>query len=80
MRLTLYKKLKPEFKKSLLDNLEEYPNSITDVIKALGTKYHWSQLSVGDATSLISFTSHPMSEMTDADWITGRVFFNELED
>ena len=80
MQLSLYKKLKPEFKESLLKNIEEYPSITTDVIKALSSNTHWSTLSMGDVSSLITFTHHTFEEMTSTDWITGTVFFNEQED
>ena len=80
MQLSLYKKLKPEFKESLLKNIEEYPSITTDVIKALSSNTHWSTLSMGDVSSLITFTHHTFEEMTSTDWITGTIFFNEQED
>ena len=80
MQLSLYKRLKPEFKQSLLDNIEEYPSITTDVIKALSRADHWSTLSMGDVSSLITFTHHNFEEMTSTDWITGTIFFNEQED
>jgi hypothetical protein len=80
MQLSLYKRLKPEFKQSLLDNIEEYPSVTTDVIKALSRADHWSMLSMGDVSSLITFTHNTFEEMTSTDWITGKVFFNEQED
>ena len=80
MQLSLYKKLKPEFKESLLKNIEEYPSITTDVIKALSSNTHWSTMSMGDVSSLITFTHHTFEEMTSTDWITGEIFFNEQED
>ena len=80
MQLSLYKKLKPEFKESLLKNIEEYPSITTDVIKALSSNTHWTTLSMGDVSSLITFTHHTFEEMTSTDWITGEIFFNEQED
>ena len=82
MQISLYKRLKPEFKQSLLDNIEEYPSITTEVIKALSGTKHWSMLSIGDISSLITFT-HGISmfeEMKPNDWITGEIFFNEQED
>jgi len=80
MQLSLYKKLKPEFKESLLKNIEEYPSITTDVIKALSSNTHWSTMSMGNVSSLITFTHHTFEEMTSTDWITGTIFFNEQED
>ena len=80
MQTSLYKRLKPEFKQTLLDHLEEYPSITTDVIKSLSRNDHWSTLSMGDVSSLITFTHHSFEEMTSTDWITGTVFFNEQED
>lgn len=80
MQISLYKKLKPEFKQSLLNSIEEYPTITTDVIKALSRTEHWSMLSMGNVSSLITFTHHTFEEMTSTDWITGTVFFNEQED
>ena len=80
MQISLYKRLKPEFKQSLLDNLEEYPSVTTDVIKALSSKTQWTMLSMGDVSSLITFTHYDFEKMTPTDWITGTVFFNEQED
>jgi hypothetical protein len=80
MQLSLYKKLKPEFKESLLKNIEEYPSITTDVIKALSSNTHWSTMSMGNVSSLITFTHHTFEEMTSTDWITGEIFFNEQED
>tara|TARA_R110002167_G_scaffold358746_1_gene574979 strand:+ start:145 stop:387 length:243 start_codon:yes stop_codon:yes gene_type:complete len=80
MQLSLYKRLKPEFKQSLIDNIEEYPSITTSVIKALSSKTHWSNMSMGDVSSFITFTHHTFEEMTSTDWITGTIFFNEQED
>jgi hypothetical protein len=80
MKLSLYRRLKPEFKQSLLDNIEEYPSITTDVIKALSRADHWSTLSMGNVSSFITFTHHTFEEMTSTDWITGTIFFNEQED
>ena len=80
MQLSLYKKLKPEFKESLLKNIEEYPSITTDAITALSSNTHWSTMSMGDVSSLITFTHHTFEEMTSTDWITGTIFFNEQED
>jgi hypothetical protein len=80
MQLSLYKRLKPEFKQSLLSSIEEYPSITTDVIKALSRAEHWSMLSMGNVSSLITFTHHTFEEMTSTDWITGEIFFNEQED
>ena len=80
MQLSLYKKLKPEFKESLLKNIEEYPSITTDVIKALSSNTHWSTMSMGNVSSLITFTHHTFEEMTSTDWITGPIFFIEQED
>ena len=80
MQISLYKRLKPEFKQSLIDNLEEYPSITTDVIKSLSRYYHWSELSMGDVSSFITFTHYDFDSMTSTDWITGKIFFNEQED
>jgi len=80
MQISLYKRLKPEFKQSLIDNLEEYPSITTDVIKALSKADHWSMLSMGNVSSFITFTHYDFDKMTSTDWITGKVFFNEQED
>ena len=80
MQLSLYKRLKPEFKQSLLSSIEEYPSITTDVIKALSRAEHWSMLSMGNVSSLITFTHLTFEEMTSKDWITGEIFFNEQED
>jgi len=80
MQISLYKRLKPEFKQSLLDNIEEYPSITTSVIKALSRTDHWSMLSMGDVSSLITFTHYDFEDMKPTDWITGTVFFNEQED
>jgi len=80
MQLSLYKRLKPEFKQSLLSSIEEYPSITTDVIKALSRAEHWSMLSMGNVSSLITFTHHTFEEMKPNDWITGEIFFNEQED
>ena len=80
MQISLYKRLKPEFKQSLIDNLEEYPSVTTDVIKSLSSTTHWTMLSMGDVSSLITFTHYDFDKMTSTDWIAGTVFFNEQED
>ena len=80
MQISLYKRLKPEFKQSLIDNIEEYPSITTDVIKALSKADHWSMLSMGNVSSFITFTHYDFDKMTSTDWITGKVFFNEQED
>ena len=80
MKISLYKRLKPVFKQPLIDNLEEYPSITTDIIKSLSRNDNWSELSMGDVSSLITFTHYDFEKMTAKDWITGKTFFNEQED
>tara|TARA_R100000951_G_scaffold109154_1_gene105972 strand:+ start:369 stop:611 length:243 start_codon:yes stop_codon:yes gene_type:complete len=80
MRISLYKKLKDEYKQELIQNIEEYPNMTADLIKELSRATYWSDLKLGTATSLITFTSVGFDTMTSTDWISGEIFINELED
>jgi len=80
MRISLYKRLKDEYKQELMQQIEEYPNITTDLIKELSRATHWSDLKLGSATSLITFTSVSFDAMTSTDWISGEIFINELED
>lgn len=80
MRISLYKRLKDEYKQELIQHLEEYPNITTDLIKDLSKATYWSDLKLGSATGLITFTSVDFDAMKSTDWITGEIFINELED
>ena len=80
MRISLYKRLKDEYKQELMQQIEEYPNITTDLIKELSRATHWSDLKLGSATSLITFTSVSFDAMTSTDWISGEIFINESED
>jgi len=55
-RLTIYERLKPEVKGALLSNMAEYENTITNIIKKLGSTTFYSDLSIGDISSLYTFS------------------------
>ena len=55
-RLTIYERLKPEVKEALLSNMAEYENTITSIIEKLGSTIFYSDLSIGDISSLYTFS------------------------
>jgi uncharacterized protein YkvS len=55
-RLTIYERLKPDVKGALLSNMVEYENTITSIIEKLGSTIFYSDLSIGDISSLYTFS------------------------
>jgi len=56
MRKTIYERLKPEVQEALLSNMVEYENTITSIIEKLGSTIFYSDLSIGDISSLYTFS------------------------
>ena len=72
---TLYDKLKPEYKQKLDEQAIEYPSLVKGIIISLKDNYFWSNLTVGQAKDLITFTDYTFSEMSSHDFAFGDKFF-----
>jgi hypothetical protein len=72
---TLYEKLKPEYKQRLTEQQEDYPSIVKAIKIGLKENYFWSQLTVGQAKDLITFTDHAFSQVSSFDWSFGEKFF-----
>ena len=55
-RLTIYERLKPEVKEALLSNMADYEYTISSIIEKLGSTEFYSDLSIGDISSLYTFS------------------------
>jgi uncharacterized protein YgiM (DUF1202 family) len=54
-RLTLYERLKPEYKITLSISEEQYDQSVKTIIKKLDSTYFWSELTIGEIEALDIF-------------------------
>jgi len=55
-RLTIYERLKPEVKEALLSNMANYEYTITSIIEKLGSTTFYNDLSIGDISSIYTFS------------------------
>ena len=55
-RLTIYERLKPEVKTALLSNMAQYEFTVTSIIEKLGSTTFYSDLSIGDISSIYTFS------------------------
>jgi len=55
-RLTIYERLKPEVKEALLSNMANYEYTISSIIEKLGSTTFYSDLSIGDISSIYTFS------------------------
>ena len=72
---TLYERLKPEYKQRLTEQQEDYPSIVKTIKTSLKDNHFWSQLTVGQAKDLITFTDHAFSQVSSFDWSYGERFF-----
>ena len=72
---TLYERLKPEYKKRLTEQQEDYQSIVKTIKAALEENHFWSQLTVGQEKDLITFTDHAFSQVSSFDWSYGDKFF-----
>ncbi|MBC8398530.1 MAG: hypothetical protein H8E16_15720 [Flavobacteriales bacterium] len=70
-RLTIYERLKPEVKEALLSNMAEYEHTITNIIEKLGSTTFYSDLSIGDVSSLYTFSDIELIKVSAWDFKYG---------
>ena len=71
MRKTIYERLKPEIKDALLSNMVEYETTITSIIETLGNETFYSDLKIGDISSLYTFSDIELIKVTAWDFKYG---------
>ena len=54
-RLTLYQRLKPKYKKTLLDNKAEYNAPVKNIIAKLESTTMWNDLTISEIGTLDTF-------------------------
>ena len=69
----LYNKLKPEIKRSLHRNSNQYAISIESIINTLKTKKYYNDLTIGEIKQLRAF-----GDITNTDILWGETMFNNL--
>ena len=70
-RLTIYQRLKPEVKEVLLSNMVEYESTITSIIEKLSNETFYSNLTIGDISSLYTFSDIELLRVTAWDFKYG---------
>lgn len=70
-RLTIYERLKPEVQEALLSNMAEYEHTITNIIEKLGSTTFYSDLSIGDVSSLYTFSDIELIKVSAWDFKYG---------
>ena len=71
MRKTIYERLKPEVQEALLSNMAEYEHTITNIIEKLGSTTFYSDLSIGDVSSLYTFSDIELIKVSAWDFKYG---------
>ena len=69
----LYNKLKPEIKRRLHRNSNQYAISIEGIINTLKTKRYYNDLTMGEIKQLRAF-----GDITNTDILWGETMFNNL--
>jgi hypothetical protein len=53
-RLTLYERLKPEYKQMIKESNTEYPSIYENIVKELSEAYYWIDIRYGTAHDIMS--------------------------
>jgi len=70
----LWQRLKPEIKSNILTDEEEYPYSIKSLKHQLKNNHFWTDLPVGTARSVISFSHENIFKLDYNDIMWGEKF------
>lgn len=70
-RLTIYERLKPEVKEALLENRQEYENSVDYIIEKLSSTTFYSDLRISDVSSLYTFSNIDLVRVSTWDFKYG---------
>ena len=74
---TLYQSLKPEYRKTLQDNENKYPSSVSSVRKSLENNMLWSRLTVQEVRDFITFSDNRLFDVSYEDWAFGTKFLQD---
>lgn len=74
---TLFERLKPEVKQSILDEAEKYPTTGSMIINELKAKKFWNDLKVETVTRVVGFSHNTLLEVSIWDFVHGDKFLNE---
>ena len=69
----LYNKLKPEIKRRLHRNSNQYAISIESIINTLRSKKYYNELTIGEIKQIRAF-----GDITNTDILWGDTMFNDL--
>jgi len=70
-RLTIYERLKPEVKEALLENRKHYKTSVDYIIEKLSSTTFYSDLRIGDVSSLYTFSNIELIKVSAWDFKYG---------
>jgi len=74
---TLFERLKPEVKQSILDEAEKYPTTGNMIIDELKGNKFWNDLKVETVTRVVGFSHSTLLEVSIWDFVHGDKFLNK---
>ena len=78
---TIYERLKPEIKASIKRDLDRYPASTGALIESLQKANFWSELTMGNVSTIITHSHHSFMTLSHQDIVWGDKFLiNEEEE
>ena len=78
---TIYDRLNPEIKASIKKDLDKYPASTGALIENLQKVTFWSELTMGNISSIITHSHHSFMTLSHQDIVWGDKFLiNEEEE
>ena len=77
---TIYDRLNPEIKASIKKDLDKYPASTGALIESLQKANFWSELTMGNVSTIITHSHHSFMTLSHQDIMRGSKFLtNEKE-
>lgn len=76
---SLYEKLNPEVKQRLINESEKYSLVNTSIFPMLKEKYHYSDLTMGEISRIITFSNTETYRWSFWDLKYGDILFNDKE-
>ena len=74
---TLFERLKPEVKQSILDEVDRYPTTGNMIVEELKVVKFWNDLKVETVTRIIGFSHTTLLETSIWDFIHGDKFLQQ---
>lgn len=76
---TIYDKLNPEIKASIKKDLDKYPATTGALIESLQKANFWSELTVGNVSTIITHSHHSFMTLSHQDIVWGDKFLTNEE-